>query len=194
MPMHPSATTNETVATLADLQSLRREIHEELSGLRGDMGSFQKEITYQLSRRSETDWTTVLTGFSIALIMAGMAATLVWSLIQAESTARVAADATLVERQQEINQRQDENIAEDRAKLVEQDVVMQREMRLLDEVLQREMGLNVARLENLIEVNTKDIGALKLFKDQLDRRLDDRTKDESDYRLRMVEKIGENQS
>lgn len=150
-------TTYDTVATLADLQSLRREIHEELSGLRADIATFQKEITYQFSRRSETNWSTVLTAISVILIISGMAATLVWSLIQSEANARLAAVQTIVDKQIEVTGRIDQNIAENRETIRDMDTVMQREMRLLDEVLQREMGLHVKRIDELIDENRLDI-------------------------------------
>lgn len=88
-------TQNDTFATLADLQSLRREIHQEMSGLRQDLASFQREITDTIARRGQTNWTVILTGVSIGLIVAGMAGALITSTIGNESTQRLMAVTTL---------------------------------------------------------------------------------------------------
>lgn len=81
-------TKEVAIATLDDLQSLRREIHNDLASFRDSFGEFQREVQQALVRKNETNWTTILTAVSVALILAGMAAALINSIISAESTQR----------------------------------------------------------------------------------------------------------
>lgn len=79
---------SEAVATLADLSDFQNRIDDEFRGIRRDIQDFQREISAIIARRTETNWGTILTAVTVALVIAGMGGALVSNLIGSESAMR----------------------------------------------------------------------------------------------------------
>lgn len=153
MTERTTKTQTTTFATLADLQSLRREIHEELAGLRHDLAGFQREITSAFSERQRTNWNTILTGVSVALLIAGMSAALIASIINAESSHRSASDEAAKEIRSLMFGQVRSDIEEDRRTFREFDTVIENTVSVISESIRSEIDSNVRRLDDLINVN-----------------------------------------
>lgn len=166
--------------THRDLDDFRSEVKGYIGGLREDF----KELSNKISSVGKTNWGVVAAFLTIAVIISGMAGALVQSSVSNEQSARQQGDQELrsaiesERRFQEVvttwqQKARDEETARVDAILTKNskdlddfDIMLQREMRLLDEILQRELGLHVARLEDLIQVNTKAIEELKNLQKQ----------------------------
>jgi hypothetical protein len=177
MPFEPNAVN--TFVTHDEFSSFRAEVREEFASSRKDFKDFAADVQRAMQQSGRTNWSVVIGGVSIFLVMAGMAAALVSNTITAEQRARIVGDQNSVETASLMRQLVEQTAAMDRVRLnqdlgdahertkslaesvdvrfAEMDSVLQREMRLLDEVLQREMGLHVDRLDALIKVNTDKI-------------------------------------
>jgi hypothetical protein len=81
-------TQQETYATLGDLQTVRREIHEDFSNFRHELINQLRELDAKLSNRTQTNWSVVIAAVSVGLLVAGMAAALVNTIISSEADAR----------------------------------------------------------------------------------------------------------
>jgi vacuolar-type H+-ATPase subunit I/STV1 len=81
-------TQQETYATLSDLQTVRREIHEDFSSFRHELINQLRELDSKLSNRTQTNWSVVIAGVSVGLILAGMAAALINTIIVGEASMR----------------------------------------------------------------------------------------------------------
>lgn len=155
-----------------EFNDFRREIHSELNMIRDDVTRSLKEFAYQINNASRPNYSLIISLISVGIVLSGMAGALIQGSIGAEEAARIAAVQSQTMMRQETVKRLDDNSVM-AARILDEfknatrdrfeglDTILQREMRLLDDVLNRQMSLHVDRLEDLIEVNTKAIEKLE---------------------------------
>lgn len=102
------STKRDVYVTYEDLTDFRDELHRDSQSLRREFEAFAREIREHLTRRTETNWGTVIACATLVAVLAGMAGALINSAITSEAVARVTADAN----HREMNERQQHRIDE----------------------------------------------------------------------------------
>ena len=149
MPAAGSSNARRYV-THDEFQDFRREFNDDLNRFRGEFRQFASEMhsaIEQVYRPNYQVWVGVATILVMMLSLAG-------ALIAHALTSQYTLNA-------EVTRGVNWKIEDTRKSVTEMDTTMQREMRLLDEVLQRELALHINRVDALIAVNKEHIQKLE---------------------------------
>lgn len=81
----------QTYVTHSDLDAFKRDVRIDLASIREDFKTFSKEIRDVLGGVGKTNWTAILGLISVILVLVGMAAALIGSLLTGQARSQALA-------------------------------------------------------------------------------------------------------
>lgn len=171
--------------THAEFSEFRGEMNEAFRDLRGELKSWSRDLSSQLSGVGRTNWGTVISACGVVVVVAGMAAALVNSMMHNEQQTRIEitkridqqlqheremsrySDELRLDLQKEVVSRLETTIAQEDVKSELRDKNQQNQiddirnkMDQFDDMIQREMRLLDTVLQREMNLNVERLDAL----------------------------------